>query len=231
MLPPRQRPSRFGLQMLNGINSMQIPPDSGQRQFDDLPKPARRSSQEVPDPVGAAQIKVGVVLPGDADAAEDLNAVLRIGFCRLTPVAAAMAAAIDSWSPSAETATAASAPPPTPARRSSISAQMCLIAESLPGSVCRIAHVPWRIRSPSPDTSERRRPPGGHQCRREVAESAHRDRNVSTGTDSSVTRASGREKSVAASGSTGNPAAPESTSTTRSAAGSSSTLPGTAPRT
>jgi hypothetical protein len=49
------------------------------------PQPARRATEELSDPVGATQVQVGVVLPGDADAAEHLDAVLGVGLGGLDP--------------------------------------------------------------------------------------------------------------------------------------------------
>ena len=48
-------------------------------------QPACRPAEELPDPVGPTQVQVRVVLPGDADAAEHLNAVLDVGLGRLDP--------------------------------------------------------------------------------------------------------------------------------------------------
>ena len=61
--------------------------------------PAIRRSQRSPPPRKrempcATQIQMGVVLPGDADAAEHLNAVLGVGLAAQIPVAAAVAAVI-----------------------------------------------------------------------------------------------------------------------------------------
>ena len=48
-------------------------------QFHDAPQPARPAAEELRNPVCATQVQMGVVLPGDTDAAEHLDAVLGVG--------------------------------------------------------------------------------------------------------------------------------------------------------
>src|ERR1700751_966430 len=48
-------------------------------QLDGPAQPARRSAEELSDPMRPTQVQVRVVLPGDADAAEHLDAVLEVG--------------------------------------------------------------------------------------------------------------------------------------------------------
>ena len=53
--------------------------DTGPGQRGDTAQPACRPAEKLPDAVGPAQVQMRVVLPGDADTAENLDAVLDIG--------------------------------------------------------------------------------------------------------------------------------------------------------
>ena len=58
-------------------------PDALLRECRDPAQPARLAAEELRNPVRPAQIQMRVVLPGDADAAEHLNAVLGVGLRRI----------------------------------------------------------------------------------------------------------------------------------------------------
>lgn len=51
----------------------------------DPAQPSRPATEEVCEAVGTAQIQVGVVLPGDTDATENLDAVFDVGRRSLDP--------------------------------------------------------------------------------------------------------------------------------------------------
>ena len=101
----------------------------------DAAQPARPAAEELRDAVGAAQVQVRVVLPGDADAAEHLDAVLGVGLGRLDadgrgdarPRSTAGRRRRRRPRPSASAAATAAC-----CERSSISAHMCLMAWKLP---------------------------------------------------------------------------------------------------
>ena len=74
----------LGLQMLDRRQvDVQFAADALLRQRRDTAQPARRAAEELRNPVCPAQIQVRVVLPGDADAAEHLDAVLGVGLGQL----------------------------------------------------------------------------------------------------------------------------------------------------
>ena len=63
----------------------EIAADAGLSQLGGPAQPARGPAEELPDPVGPTEVQVRVVLPGDPDSAEHLNAVLDVGLRGLDP--------------------------------------------------------------------------------------------------------------------------------------------------
>ena len=57
---------------------MQFPPNSGEGQRRNTAKIVRAATQELCDPIRAAQIQMRVMLPGDADSTQHLDAVLSV---------------------------------------------------------------------------------------------------------------------------------------------------------
>ena len=64
---------------------MQVPAHPSGGEFHDPAQPAAPSAEELRDGVGAPQIEVGVVLPGDADPAQHLDAVFGVILRRPDP--------------------------------------------------------------------------------------------------------------------------------------------------
>ncbi len=162
---------------------------------------------------------------------------LALAFAASIAVDAATAAAMESWRSSglamAEAAADAASLAATEicSERSSISAHMCLIAWKLPIGLPNCSRIfaysvaVCRVQRASPAASAASTVAARSSTR--WAETI----STSAGAESSCTRASGREKSVAFSGSTVTPPAVASTSSHLSPAGSSSTPCGSAPST
>ena len=105
------------------------------RQRRDAAQPARPAAEELRNPVCPAQIQMRVVLPGDADTAEHLDAVLGVGLGRLD--ARWPRRPRRRWTAAdrrSRRRRLAASPAATAAcsERSSISAHMCLMAWKLP---------------------------------------------------------------------------------------------------
>ena len=149
------------------------------------------------------------------------------------PIAAAMAAAIDSCCPSSPDAATAASAAATAAcwERSSISAHMCLMAWKLPIGLPNCSRT---FAYSTAVSNVQRATPAVSAASTVAVRSSNRRRETASavaGTEFSVTRASGREKSVAVSRSTVTPSAAASTMTTSSPTGRSSTPEVSAPRT
>ena len=66
--------------MRDGVQiDMQLAAHARERQLSNPAQVGRTAAQELGDPVGAAEVQVRVVFPGDTDAAEDLNAIFGVG--------------------------------------------------------------------------------------------------------------------------------------------------------
>ncbi len=158
---------------------------------------------------------------------------LALAFAASMAVDAATAAAIESWRSSglATAAAASLAATEICSERSSISAHMCLMAWKLPIGLPNCSRT---FAYSVAVCSVQRASPAASAASTVAARSSTRcvaTGSTSAGAESSSTRASGREKSVAFSGSTVTPSAVASTSISWSPAGSSSTPYGSAPST
>ncbi len=175
----------------------------GQRHRPDAARATgRRAVGEIP--YRATQIQMGVVLPGDADAAEHLDAVLGVGLAALDAgrpqaTAAAMENCVVVAGATAARATSAAATDDLLRAQQHLGAHVLDRLEAADGLAELLAHlgvVIRRLQRPprQPAASAARR-------RRQVLHApARRVGNAVKGAPSRVTRASGREKSVAAKG-------------------------------
>ncbi len=126
----------LGLQVLDRRQvDVQFAADALLRERRDPAQPARRAAEELRNPVCATQIQMRVVLPGDADAAEHLDAVLGVGLGELDARGRRDGGGdrqlrfVGSVGGAGAASAAATA---TCSERSSISAHMCLTAWKLP---------------------------------------------------------------------------------------------------